>query len=118
MTFDPSDAVILGVVGFVQVVVLAMLGIILKRAETTKKDVRDTKEQIVNDHPKTPNYRDENDSRHAETRNWFWALWNQQARINKKLEEQDDMLVYLATGYDSNRGRIEDLENGREHNHE
>lgn len=98
MNFDPSDAVILGVIGFVQVVVLAMLAIILKRAETTKKDVAATKEQIVNDHSKNPNFREENDRRHDETRKWVGQLRRQQTDTNRRLRRIDDMFLYIATG--------------------
>lgn len=110
VNIDISDVVVLGIIGFVQAVVIAMLGIILKRAESTKKDVAATKEQIVNDHPKQPNFREENDRRHDETRKWFWALWRTQETTNKKLEEHDDMLVYLANGYRGNRSDIDEIQ--------
>lgn len=98
MNFDTSDAVILGLIGFVQVVVLAMLAIILKRAETTKRDVAATKEQIVNDHPPKPNFRDENDSRHAETKRWVEQLHRKQSLQDRRLSRIDDMFLYIATG--------------------
>jgi predicted Holliday junction resolvase-like endonuclease len=110
MIFDPSDTIVLAVIGFVQVVVIAMLAIILKRAETTKKDVAATKEQIVNDHPQTPNFREENDRRHNETKEWFLNVWRRQEGLNKKVSEIEDTVVYLATGYANNRDDIDQIQ--------
>ena len=95
---NPSDAVVLGLISFVQVVVITMLGIILKRAETTKRDVAATKEQLVNDHPRSPNFRDENDSRHAETKRWIGELKHKQRIQDRRFNRIDDMFLYIATG--------------------
>lgn len=56
----------------VQAIMLAILGIIAKRVGKVRRDTTATREQVVNHHD--TNFRDENDSRHAETRGWFGEL--------------------------------------------
>jgi len=57
--------------------------------------------QVQNDHP--TNLREELDDRHAETRQWFWALWKRQDRQDAKI----DRLFALVR---DDRDRLDDLE--------
>jgi uncharacterized membrane protein len=60
---------VVSIVAAVQGVLVALISVQTVRLRSVKRDVAATREQVVNDH-KT-NMRDENDSRHAETKKWF-----------------------------------------------
>lgn len=67
-----SEAVLVALIAAVQATTLGVLGILAKRVGNVRRDTTATREQVVNDH--TTNFREENDSRHAETRGWFDEL--------------------------------------------
>lgn len=102
--------VLVAVISATQVIILAVLGWLFKRIGTIKKDSAATKEQIVNHHPSQPNFREENDKRHNETRGWFSALFRQQAATNRRLDAHGVLLDDLTTGFLENRERIENIE--------
>lgn len=97
------ELIIVSLIGFVQVLTLEFV-------RRNKKDVKAVKDQIVNHHPKSPNFRDENDKRHSETRSWFTLLLRKTSSIEKRLDSQDETLDELLTGFLENRERIEDIE--------
>lgn len=67
-----SEAVLIALIGGVQAVTLGVLGILAKRVGNVRRDTTATREQVVNHHE--TNFREENDSRHDETRGWFREL--------------------------------------------
>ena len=76
-----SGLIVVAIIGAMQAIIIALLGIMSKKAkstaqitETTAKDAKETHEQIVNHHASTPNYRVESDSRHTEVIDWLSNL--------------------------------------------
>lgn len=67
-----SEAVLIALIGGVQAITLGVLGILAKRVGNVRRDTTATREQVVNHHD--TNFREENDSRHDETRGWFREL--------------------------------------------
>lgn len=67
-----SDPVLIALVGCIQAVTVAIVGVLAVRIGKVRRDTTATREHVVNDH--TTNFRDENDSRHAETKGWFREL--------------------------------------------
>lgn len=98
------------IIGAFQAITLAFLTWIFARVGSVKKAAIETKDQIVNHHPKSPNFRDENDKRHNETRGWFNLLLGKLNRMDKTLDAQGETIDQLLTGFLENRERIEDIE--------
>ncbi|MFE7067480.1 hypothetical protein [Microbacterium sp. NPDC057658] len=67
-----SDPVLIAIVGCVQAVTVALVGVIAVRIGKVRRDTTVAREQLENDH--TTNLREENDGRHAETAGWFREL--------------------------------------------
>lgn len=67
-----SDPVLISIVGCIQAVTVAIVGVLAVRIGKVRRDTTATREQVVNDH--TTNLREENDGRHAETASWFKEL--------------------------------------------
>lgn len=67
-----SDPVLIAIVGCIQAVTVAIVGVLAVRIGKVRRDTTATREQVVNHHE--TNFREENDSRHAETRGWFRDL--------------------------------------------
>ena len=67
-----SEAVLIALIGGVQAITLGVLGILAKRVGNVRRDTAATRDQVVNHHD--TNFREENDSRHDETRSWFREL--------------------------------------------
>lgn len=67
-----SEAVLIALIGAVQVVTVTVLTILAKRVGSVRRDTAATRDQVVNHHE--TNFREENDSRHDETRGWFREL--------------------------------------------
>lgn len=67
-----SDAVLIAGITGIQAITIALLGILAKRVGNVRRDTTATREQVVNHHE--TNFREENDSRHDETRGWFRDL--------------------------------------------
>ena len=67
-----SDPVLISIVGCIQAVTVAIVGVLAVRIGKVRRDTTATREHVVNDH--STNFRDENDSRHAETAGWFREL--------------------------------------------
>jgi hypothetical protein len=105
-----NPLVTVAVIGFLQAVTLTLLSWMLSKISKVKKDGEATRDQIVNDHPKTPNFREENDRRHEETRGWFTTLFKQNNTITNRLDKHGELLDELTTGFLQNRERIEDIE--------
>lgn len=95
--------IIIAVIGAVQAVTIALIA----RQGKNTKAVRD---QIVNHHPTQPNFREENDSRHAETRSWFRALFTKMVHLERRMSVVESQQDTLMTGFMENRSRIEDIE--------
>lgn len=96
------------------------IGIVKEEVRTVRSDVKETKEQVVNDHGDR-NFRDENDSRHAETLNLFDQQNQKFDTIIKTQSDHEDLLGYLITGYVENREDIDELErtyNPKDNNNE
>lgn len=66
-----SDPIAVALITATQAVVVALIGVLFTRLGKVRRDAEETRNQIVNDHPAQPNFRDENDERHAETRSWW-----------------------------------------------
>ena len=64
-----SEAVLIALIGGVQAITLAVLGILAKRVGNVRRDTAATRDQVVNHHD--TNFREENDSRHGETLGLF-----------------------------------------------
>jgi len=67
-----TEGVLIALIGCVQVVTVTVLGILAKRMGNVRRDTAATRDQVVNHHE--TNFREENDSRHDETRGWFREL--------------------------------------------
>lgn len=109
------EVVLVAIIGFAQAVTLAILGIVSSKLQSIKKDASATRDQIVNHHPKTPNFRDENDRRHAETRRWFAGLVSRitsmESAFNSRLDNVEGYITELIQLGGENRDRIKSLEN-------
>jgi hypothetical protein len=64
-----SDPVLISIVGCIQAVTVAIVGVLAVRIGKVHRDTKATRVQVENDH--TTNLREENDGRHAETAGWF-----------------------------------------------
>lgn len=104
------ENVLIALIGAFQAISLPILAFILKRLSTVRNDARATKDQIVNHHPETPNFRDENDRRHAETKSWFRLLFNRQEKLFQKVESMETTQTELIGMALENRERIERTE--------
>lgn len=93
--FDISDTVVLGIIGFVQILTLTLMGFLAKRGGDIRKDVSVTKENVVNHHQ--TNMRVEQDQYHQQNQRAF-------AWIGRHI-------VWLVNKADSNSNRIGELEN-------
>lgn len=106
--------VIVAIIGFFQAITLAFLTWLLARVGRIKKDTAETKDQVVNHHPKSPNMRVENDRRHEETRRWFTAILKRMNTMERNVHNRVDGIAgtvdELLTGFLENRERIEDIE--------
>ena len=102
--------VVVALIVATQAIILSVLGFIFKRLSTVKNDARATKDQIVNHHPETPNFRDENDRRHAETKGWFALLFKRQDKIFERMDNVESMNEQLLEYALENRVRIENVE--------
>lgn len=104
----------LGVLALIQAVTLGLLTLVVKRSKRIKEDVADTKDQVVNHHPQQPNFRDQQDTRHNETRNLFARMMKElkqvERHLSKRLGNVEKLADDLATGFLQNRERIEDIE--------
>lgn len=108
---DPElTKIILGGMATLQAITIAIAGMVLKQGHTIRTASIATKEQIVNDHPKQPNFREENDRRHAETRGWFTLLLRKVTTLERQQESHGATLDELMTGFLENRERIESIE--------
>jgi hypothetical protein len=67
-----NDGVLIAIVGCVQAVIVALVGVVAVRVGRVRRDTEATRDHVVNDH-KT-NMREENDSRHGETLRNFAEL--------------------------------------------
>ncbi len=106
-----NETVIVALLGglflIVNTTILVILPIIMGRltrvkhaVATMKSDVKETKEQMVNNHGDI-NFRHENDSRHAET----LALFD---TVIKTQDQHEDLLGLLVNGYVQNRQDIDE----------
>lgn len=99
----------------INTVVASVLGVVLKRTKDIRDDASATKEQIVNHHAEHPNFREENDRRHEETRKWFAALFRKinkvEHTVHSRIDNISNEVSDLLTGFIENRERIERLEN-------
>lgn len=113
-TGEMDPIVVVAVIGFIQAVTLVLLSWLLARVGRVKKDAAETKEQIVNHHPKQPNYREQQDARHEETRKWFLTLFKKigtvEKELHKRIDNVNETANELLTGFIENRERIESLE--------
>lgn len=66
-----SENVTLALIAAVQAVMVAALGAGVFALRKVSKDTVATRAQVVNHHPESPNLREENDGRHAETIRMF-----------------------------------------------
>lgn len=83
-----TDAVLIALIGCAQAVTVAFVGVLTVRMGKVRRDTTATREQVVNDH--STNFRDENDSRHAETRGWFRELRRDVGGIRKDIRQLRD----------------------------
>ena len=112
---DPEfTKIVLGCLASLQAITIAIVGMLFKQGDNIKKSTEATKEQIVNHHPEQPNFREENDLRHRETKRWFMQLSTKVATIQgdmdagfRNLHERWDELTTWAL---ENRQRIESIE--------
>lgn len=106
--------VLVAIVGAAQAVTLGVLGLLGARLSKVQRDASATRDQIVNHHPKTPNFRDENDKRHAETKRWFNGLWlkinSMETAFNTRLDNVESYVTELIQLGGENRDRIKSLE--------
>ena len=69
-----SDPIAVAIIGATQAIIVTLIGVLFSRVGKVRRDAAATRDQIVNHHPDQPNFREENDTRHAETRGWFRDL--------------------------------------------
>lgn len=88
-----SDPVIVALIGCAQAVTVAFVGVLAVRIGKVRRDTTATREHVVNDH--TTNFRDENDSRHDETRGWFHELRRDVGGIREEIRglRRDDRAI-------------------------
>lgn len=79
-----SGIVTVAIIGALQAVTIAILGLLSRRTGKAAKDTKETREQVVNHHD--TNMRVENDSRHSETMEWFAALSGKMDRQGRRLD--------------------------------
>jgi len=90
--------IIVALIGALGIVLVALIGVFGSKINGRLRAVQG---QVQNDH--ATNLREELDSRHAETRQWFWALWKRQDR-------QDEAIDKLFSLVRDERERLDDLE--------
>jgi len=74
--------VIVALIGALGIVLVALIGVLGTKINGRLRAVQG---QVQNDHP--TNLREELDERHAETRQWFWALWRRQDRQDAAIDK-------------------------------
>lgn len=108
------ELVIVALIGFAQAVTLTILGFLFKRLDKVKKDTEATKDQIVNHHPTQPNFREESDRRHDETKRWFSGLAKLirtvESSLNTRMHDVEKAVTDLVELGTENRQRIIHLE--------
>lgn len=113
-----SEPVLIAIILAMQAILVALIARTDVRLTKIKRATEATKDQIVNHHPEQPNMREENDSRHEETKRWFSTVFNRlvnfERRVNNKLEKVEKDVNDLMEGFLENRDRIEDLEDTKE----
>ncbi|WP_341935508.1 hypothetical protein MRBLWO14_001160 [Microbacterium sp. LWO14-1.2] len=67
-----SESIALALIAGTQAILVAVIGVLGVRIGKVRRDTTATREQVVNHHE--TNFREENDSRHDETRGWFRDL--------------------------------------------
>lgn len=99
--------IVIAVIGAIQAISIAFISRQSNKQKRIAADVKDVRDQIVNHHPKAPNFRDENDGRHEETRRWFRTLQGdiEEIKLTQKM---------LVEGFLANRKRIQDIEDTHE----
>lgn len=103
-----SETVLVALIGSAQVVTVTLLGILAAQLGKVRRDSTATREQVVNHH--TTNFRDENDSRHRETRGWFNDLRRDVGGLRKDIRQLRDDDHELAV-------RITHIEQKGNHDH-
>ncbi len=99
--------IVIAVIGAFQAITIALISRNNSKTRRIDSDVQQVKDQIVNHHPKSPNFRDENDGRHAETKRWIKDL-------SDKMDNVTRLTEMLYDGYVSNRRRIQSIEDTQE----
>lgn len=113
-----SENVLISFIGSITLIINALIatisGIILQKLRKTNRSVEATKEQILNHHDPSPNYREQQDLRHEETRRWFTTIFRKINKVEENVNERFDSISStvdeLITGFLANRERIEKLE--------
>lgn len=83
-----TEPVLIALIGCAQAVTVAFVGVLSVRIGKVRRDTTATREQVVNDH--TTNFREENDSRHNETRGWFRELRRDVGGIRQDIRQLRD----------------------------
>jgi len=78
-----SEPVLIALIGCTQAVLVALVSVLAVRVGRVQRDAAATREQVVNDH--STNMREENDTRHNETRSWFRDLRRDIGGIREEL---------------------------------
>ena len=105
-----DNSVVITLITAMQAVIIALFSFLSKRVSKVSKDVAATRYQVVNDHPQSPNMREENDKRHREIRTWFKLFGKRLDNQDRKLDSLEVTVHELTEGFFDNRERIEDIE--------